>query len=192
MKPEDVKDRFHDLPTLFKERGFKVGAEIGVSTGFYSKWLFYGIPGLKLFLVDPWKPYEGYVEHHNPEDQTILDGCLAKAHERLDGKNAVFIRKTSMEAVKDFKDESLDFVFIDADKKNYSKYMELTYPMLRKGGVICGDNALGFGHIAEKDPKSEPGNVKAIQTFNQNMKNHAGLFSCLVTMGDGMCMGIKI
>lgn len=124
-------------------------------------------------------------------------------------KNADFIRNKVKEAgledkievinedaakfLKNYKpDFEFDFVFIDADKKNYSNYMEMTYPMLRKGGVICGDNALGFGHIAEKDPKSEPGNVKAIQTFNQNMKNHKGLFTTLVTMGDGMCMGIKL
>ncbi|MFY8160016.1 MAG: O-methyltransferase [Candidatus Kapaibacteriota bacterium] len=137
-----------------------------------------------------------------PEDGKVIALEIFK-------KNADFIREKAKEAglehkievinedaskfLKDYKpDFEFDFVFIDADKKNYSKYMELTYPMVRKGGVICGDNALGFGHIAEKDPKSEPGNVKAIQAFNQNMKNHTGLFSCLVTMGDGMCMGIKL
>jgi predicted O-methyltransferase YrrM len=140
MKPEDVKDRFHDLPTLFKERGFKVGAEIGVSTGFYSKWLFYGIPGLKLFLIDPWESYKGYVEHHNPEDQEILEGCLAKAHERLDGKNAVFIRKTSMEAVKDFEDESLDFVFIDGNHTFEYVIEDIAQwsKKVRKGGIVSG------------------------------------------------------
>lgn len=124
-------------------------------------------------------------------------------------KNADFIRNKVKEAgledkievinedaakfLKTYKPEfEFDFVFIDADKKNYSNYMEMTFPLVRKGGVICGDNALGFGHIAEKDPKSEPGNVKAIQKFNQNMKNHTGLFTTLVTMGDGMCMGIKL
>lgn len=86
---------------------------------------------------------------------------------------------------------NFDFVFIDADKKNYSNYLDLTYPMLRKGGIVAGDNALGFGKIADENPKNEPGNVKAIQAFNQKMKEHNNLFTCLVTMGDGMCMGIK-
>jgi len=88
-------------------------------------------------------------------------------------------------------DFQFDFVFIDADKKSYSKYLELCTPMIRKGGIICGDNALGFGHIAEKEPKSEPGNVKAIQRFNDLLSNHQEYFSTLVTMGDGMAMGIK-
>lgn len=88
-------------------------------------------------------------------------------------------------------DFEFDFVFIDADKRNYSNYLNFTAPLIRKGGVIAGDNALGFGHIAEKDPKSEPGNVKAIQQFNKDLNAHPDFFTCLVTMGDGMAMGLK-
>lgn len=86
----------------------------------------------------------------------------------------------------------LDFVFVDADKKGYKTYFELTTPLIRKGGVFAADNALGFGHIAEPNPKSEPGNVKAIQELNQILKNSPLYDSCLVTVGDGMAMGIKL
>lgn len=86
----------------------------------------------------------------------------------------------------------LDFVFIDADKKSYSKYMEKCTPLIRKGGILCADNALAFGHIAEENPKNEPGNVKAIQEFNKNLIANPQYFSCLVTMGDGMAMGYKL
>lgn len=106
------------------------------------------------------------------------------------------IEVITMDAVKflqDFKpDYELDFVFIDADKKAYSKYMELSTPLLRKGGILCADNALAFGHIAEPNPKNEPGNVKAIQQYNQNLISNPKYFSCLVTMGDGMAMGYKL
>jgi len=140
MKPEDVKDRFHDLPALFKEMGFKVGAEIGVSRGFYSKWLLYGVPGLKLFLIDPWMAYDEYVEQHDADGQVILDDCLAHAHRRLDGKNVEFICKTSMVAVKDFADNSLDFVFIDGNHsfeyviEDIAKWSK----KVRPGGIVSG------------------------------------------------------
>lgn len=95
--------------------------------------------------------------------------------------------------LKTYKPEfEFDFVFIDADKGNYSNYMNLTTPMLRKGGILCADNALAFGHVAEINPKNEPGNVKAIQAFNENLLANPQYFSSLVTMGDGMAMGIKI
>ena len=89
-------------------------------------------------------------------------------------------------------DYELDFVFVDADKKGYKTYFELTTPLIRKGGIFAADNALGFGHIAEPNPKSEPGNVKAIQELNQLLKNSPQYESCLVTVGDGMAMGIKL
>lgn len=89
-------------------------------------------------------------------------------------------------------DFELDFVFVDADKGGYKTYFELTTPLIRKGGIFAADNALGFGHIAETDPKSEPGNVKALQEMNQILKNSPLYDSCLVTVGDGMAMGIKL
>jgi len=83
-------------------------------------------------------------------------------------KNARFIEKMAQDAgladkievinadAKDFlgswkPDFELDFVFVDADKKGYKKYFELTTPLIRRGGVFAADNALGFGHIAVGD-----------------------------------------
>ena len=137
-----------------------------------------------------------------PEDGKVVTLEIFK-------KNADFIREKAKEAglehkievinedaskfLKTYKpDFEFDFVFIDADKKNYGKYFDLTTPLIRKGGVLAGDNALGFGHIAEKDPKSEPGNVKALQNFNKLISNDPRYFACLVTVGDGMAMGVKI
>ncbi|MEP7219197.1 MAG: O-methyltransferase [Bacteroidota bacterium] len=42
-----------------------------------------------------------------------------------------------------------DFAFLDADKPGYVRYLELVYPLMRKGGVIAGDNALAWGNIAD-------------------------------------------
>ena len=39
----------------------------------------------------------------------------------------------------------LDFVFIDADKQNYGKYVAWALPRLRKGGLLLADNALLWG-----------------------------------------------
>lgn len=86
----------------------------------------------------------------------------------------------------------LDFVFIDADKRAYHKYFDFTAPLVRKGGVICADNALAFGMIAQDEPESEPKNVKAIKDYNQKVVNNKDFFTTLVTMGDGMAMSVKL
>lgn len=126
----------------------------------------------------------------------------------INEKNAKFIEQKAKEAglenvievvnqdakkfLADWKpDFELDFVFVDADKKGYKSYFESTTPHIRKGGVFAADNALGFGHIAEKNPKSEPGNVQAIQQFNDMLNESPDYDTCLVTVGDGMAMGLK-
>ena len=89
-------------------------------------------------------------------------------------------------------EQSVDMVFIDADKPNYSKYLELTYPLVRKNGIIIGDNCLAWGLIADDDFDFEPINVRALQDFNQTMVKHSQIFSTLIPLGDGMCMGVKV
>ena len=85
----------------------------------------------------------------------------------------------------------LDFVFIDADKPNYTNYLHAALPLLRAGGVVCGDNTLAWGEIANDTTNHEPANVHALQQFNQAMRNHPQLKSTLVPLGDGMTMGVK-
>ena len=41
-------------------------------------------------------------------------------------------------------DETFDLVFIDADKRLYSQYFDLVFPMVRAGGLILADNTLAM------------------------------------------------
>ena len=42
---------------------------------------------------------------------------------------------------------SLDMVFIDADKGNYSNYYQAVFPLVRPGGLIVADNVLWSGRV---------------------------------------------
>ena len=108
-------ERMKELPKLFRKLGFKVGAEIGVATGRYSKVLCMWIPDLKLYCVDPWIPYDGYVESNYIAGEETLNVLYKKAKERLVPYNCEFLKAFSMDAVKKIEDESLDFVFIDGN-----------------------------------------------------------------------------
>ena len=125
----------NDLPQFFKEMGFKVGAEIGVARGQFSEII--AKEGLKLYCVDP---YMAYDEYDAPDVQERLDKEYEEAKERLSKYDCSIIRKKSMDAVKDFEDGSLDFVYIDGhhaftfvanDIHEWSK-------KVRVGGVIAG------------------------------------------------------
>lgn len=136
--PVEIKgSRWFDLPVLFKELGFKVGVEIGVERGLYSKALSGRIPDLKLYCIDPWRAYSGYREHVNQER---LDGFYKETQERLLEYNCEIIRKTSEEAVKDFADESLDFVYIDGNHEFLYVAQDISWwsKKVRKGGIVAG------------------------------------------------------
>ena len=147
-----VKLRFkrNDLGGLFKELGYETGAEIGVYTGHYSEVLCQGNPGVKMYCIDPWKVYETEEIEPYAQDQKALSKFYAEAKKRLAPYNCEIIRKTSMEAVKDFKPDSLDFVYVDAnhDFENVLEDLEEWSKIVRKGGMVAGHD---YGHFKHKD-----------------------------------------
>lgn len=126
-----------DLPELFNELGFCVGAEIGVQRGFYSEVLCKGMPRLLLYCVDPWRAYSGYRE---VVTQQKMDAYYVEAQERLGDLPCIFVRKTSMEAAEDFKDRSLDFVYIDANHRLPWVIDDICAwrKKVRSGGIVAG------------------------------------------------------
>lgn len=143
-RPAEIPDCMRDsLPEFFKELGFKVGAEVGVYKGEYSEVI--AKSGLKLYSIDPWKDYEDYT--YGQGKQLWLDSLCDETHKRLDKYlNVTIIRKTSMEALRDFEDESLDFVYIDANHR--FKYVAEDImgwgTKVKKGGVIAGHDYAYF------------------------------------------------
>ena len=133
-------DRFRGLTSLWRELGFKVGAEIGVSTGRYSKWICIKSRCKKLYLIDPYKAYPEYVEKHDEQGQKELNEIYEQAKARLAKFNIEFVKKTSMEAVKDFNDNSLDFVFIDGNHTFEYVVNDISQweKKVKPGGIISG------------------------------------------------------
>ena len=131
------ESRHRYLPKLFWKKGFRVGAEIGVSRGRYDRLLCQQIPKLKLYCVDPWLAYDdGYIK----VDQPTQDSNYLVALERLKGLNYEIIKLPSMEAVKKFADGSLDFVFIDGNhdvEHALEDYIQWS-KKVRSGGIVSG------------------------------------------------------
>lgn len=125
----------NELGDIMREAGFKIGAEIGVRKGDYSKILCERIPDLKIYCIDPYIPYRG-----RRPDQEKMDALFAHAQNNLKNFNATFVRKTSMEAVNDFEDGSLDFVYIDAMHEFDPVMLDIIHwtPKVRIGGIVAG------------------------------------------------------
>ncbi len=126
-------DTRENLAELFAKLNFTKGAEIGVERGFFSEILLKCNSGLKLYCVDPWIPYFKV----SARRQKML---FSQARQRLALYNVEYIRKTSMEALNDIPDGSLDFVYIDAlhDFENVSKDIVGWEKKVRSGGIVSG------------------------------------------------------
>lgn len=149
--------RLNDLPVLFKELGFTRGAEVGVLRGNYSEILCKSNPDLKLYSVDAW---QFYPLRNNFRRAWMYPAIYEEAKTRLASyKNNEIIRKWSQDAVKDFEDESLDFVFIDANHE----FQHITNDIVewakkvRKGGIISGHD-----YVPSRNRKATFAHVKDV------------------------------
>lgn len=86
-------------------------------------------------------------------------------------------------------DLEIDLVFIDAEKKNYTAYLEAVLPKMKSGGILLVDNVLWTGKVVEPlDPKDKT--TEALLSFNQYMKNHPRLSTVLMPLRDGLTLSL--
>ena len=134
-----------DLPEFWKSLGFKVGVEIGVYMADYTRHIAQS--GLEIYGVDPWKIYRDFGSTKGQERQERIYQITKK---RLDPyPNAHIIRKTSMEAVKDFAPNSIDFVYIDGNHlfRHVADDIYEWAIRVRPGGIISGHD---YAYYASK------------------------------------------
>lgn len=136
-KPFNIPDCSRDeLPKFFKEMGFKVGAEIGVHKGAFTE--KFCKEGLKMYAIDPWMPYLGSGRTQQKQDRQ--DFLYKHASGTLAPYDCTVIRKTSVDALSDFEDYSLDFVYIDGDHEFSHIATDLVEwtKKVKAGGVVSG------------------------------------------------------
>lgn len=129
--------RVPDQVALYAELGLRVGAEIGVDRGLFAADICKANPGVKLYGIDPWQDYPEYGEVYT---QPYADNCRAQAKRRLRPYDVTLIRKKSLEAVVDFEDNSLDFVYIDGNHAYQFVKDDITAwsRKVRPGGIVSG------------------------------------------------------
>lgn len=136
------------LAKLFAELKLNKGAEIGTDQGEYAEVLCKANSDLELVCIDPWKA-EAYEKNEQPEskeNQEFFDKRYQETINRLALYNVSILRTTSMEALKEFDDNSLDFVYIDGnhDFLNVTQDMHYWYKKVRPGGILAGHDFVRY------------------------------------------------
>ncbi|MEM4258240.1 MAG: class I SAM-dependent methyltransferase [Candidatus Thermoplasmatota archaeon] len=136
-----------------------IGAEIGVLRGYNTRNILRHLNIDKIYLIDPYMMYEGIDEKQDPKVPHSKAFLYAQKVLKKYKEKIIWIRKMSSEAINDVP-ENLDFVYIDGNHlyDYVLKDLELYYPKVKPGGVLCGHD---FNH---------PDVARAVAEFSQKKK----------------------
>ncbi|MGI0141148.1 MAG: O-methyltransferase [Candidatus Micrarchaeales archaeon] len=150
------------LNWLVKETQSRNILELGTSGGYSGIWLAMGAKqnGGTLYTVDL-SPTKIEMAHKNFEEAGV--------------NNIVQIKGEIRQILRGW-DEQIDFVFLDADKVNYSNYLRMILPKLKVGGWVVADNAVDY--------------IQLMEGFVELLRNreHAGsnLYSYILDLDKGL------
>ncbi|MBD0344505.1 MAG: class I SAM-dependent methyltransferase [Coleofasciculus sp. Co-bin14] len=84
---------------------------------------------------------------------------------------------------------TFDFVFIDADKRNYEEYYDRSLQLIRPGGLIAIDNVLWSGRVT--DLQVQDARTQSIRAFNEKLHQDERVSLSLVPIADGLTLALK-
>jgi predicted O-methyltransferase YrrM len=127
--------------------------EIGTLGGYSTIWLARALPSDGTLVTLELEPLHADVARTNIERAGL--GPLVEIR--------VGPATESLQGLIDGGLEPFDFIFIDADKESYPRYLELSLQLSRPGTVIVADNVVRDGEIANATSADE--RVVAVRTF---------------------------
>ena len=85
--------------------------------------------------------------------------------------------------------ETVDMLFIDADKTSYSIYYDLGMQLLRPGGLLVFDNVLWSGEVA--NPENQEESTVALREVVRLAAADPASHAAVVTHADGLLLVMK-
>lgn len=83
---------------------------------------------------------------------------------------------------------TFDMAFIDADKGSYAAYYEAALQLVRRGGLICIDNVLWSGRVA--DPAVTDDDTRAIRALNETIAGDERVDVAMLPVADGLTLAL--
>jgi caffeoyl-CoA O-methyltransferase len=157
------------LAFLIKLGKVKTVVELGTYTGYSSLAMAEQLPDDgKIFTIDI-----------NPHTTKIAQSYWEQSPH---GKKIELILKPGLDALKTLTGK-YDLVFIDADKNNYSNYLDWALEHLSEDGFIVVDNTLWHGKILTPGLDKQTDSIIA---HNKKAKELSGYTKTLLPIRDGM------
>lgn len=153
----------------------KIAVEVGMFTGFASHTIAESLPPSgKLICLEMNDRYIEIATRHLKDTNSF--------------NKIEIIRGSARETVHNLPD-SIDFVFLDADKENYPEYYTALVPKMSIGGILIADNVLWHGGIFATDPDRK---ALSIMELNELVYNDERMESVMLTVRDGITIARKV
>jgi predicted O-methyltransferase YrrM len=123
-----------------------------------------------------------------PETHAVAKSFWAKSplNDKIDGRlgDALEIIPTIV--------DTIDLVFIDADKPNNKNYYDLVFPKLRIGGIVLADNVLWSGEVLNVESgNTDDESTVALHEFNKKIQADERVTNILFAVRDGLMVIMK-
>lgn len=145
--------------------------EIGSFTGYSATWMAMGLPE------------GGSIDALEINDE--LEGLMREGWEKAGVSGRINLHiGDAKETLKSLKGP-YDMVFIDANKREYSEYYDLVFPMLRSGGIIVADDVLWDGKVYA-DPLPHDSQTEGLLRFNDKVATDPRVEISVLPLRDGI------
>ena len=161
----------HLLAMLVRLTGAKRILELGTFTGFSA---------ICLASAMPEGGHLDTLEINDELEDVILEGFRKAGLEDVISLHLGDCKK-SLEALAG----PFDFVYMDANKREYCEYYELIIDKMTPGGLILADNVLWDGKVYE-DPMPQDKQTAGIARFNEMIKNDRRVENFILPLRDGL------
>ena len=154
--------------------------ELGTFTGYSALCLAEGLP----------EDGELITIEHNDELEPIIRHNLSLSPL---GSKITLLIADAKEVLKSLNitHSTFDIIFVDADKREYSEYLDLIYPLVAPGGWILADNTLWDGHIIDPAYDRDKQTL-GLRAFNDKVAADPRLEQVILPLRDGLTLIHKL
>ena len=159
------------LKILVEISGARMVLEIGSFTGYSAACMALGLPD------------DGHVDALEINDE--LEELMRAGWERTGVADKITLHIGDAKETIAKLDGPFDFVFIDANKREYCDYFELVLPKVVSGGVIVADDVLWDGKVYA-DPLPHDAQTVGLLKFNDMVARDERVEAVVLPLRDGL------
>ena len=166
------------LKMLVELTGSTTILEIGAFTGYSTCCLALGLPE------------NGHIDTLEINDE--LEDLIREGWNRAGLEDRITLHiGDAADFMRNAAEGTYDFIYIDANKREYSLYYELSLPLLRHGGLIVADDVCQGGKVYA-DPPATDAQTTGLKAFNDLVAEDPRVEQVYLPIRDGLAVIRKI